>query len=160
TAGNVEDFSATTFAFDATPPTGSVTAPSAPFVHGSAVVVGSDSADTGGSGVQQAVFEVSPAGAGSWTTIGTDASWPYSASWDTTALANGGYDLRVRTADGAGNSFTSAVVTVGVDNVAPTSALTVVPGTRPDLQYWSPGTQTFYYNPAAAGDFVVSDAAS
>ena len=71
TAGNVEDFSATTFTFDGTAPTGSITAPTAQFVHGNAVVVASDSADTGGSGVQQAVFEVSPAGAGSWSTIGT-----------------------------------------------------------------------------------------
>src|SRR5205823_4757862 len=158
TAGNVEDVSTTTVTFDATSPTGSVTAPTSPFVHGAAVTVASDSADAGGSGVAQAVFEVSPAGTGSWSTIGTDTSWPYSASWDTTALANGDYDLRVRTTDGAGNSSTSAVVTVGVDNVAPTSSLTIVPGTRADLQYWNAGTKTYYYNPAATGDFTVADA--
>src|SRR5207245_11036945 len=55
-------------------------------------------------------------------------------------------------------SFTSGVVTVGVDNTPPTSALTIVPGARPDLQYWNAASQTYYYNPAGSGDLTVSDA--
>src|SRR5439155_24728675 len=102
-------------------------------------------------------FEGSPCGSGCWSVLGSDASWPYSASWDTTSLTNGGYDLRVRTTEGAANSFTSSVVTVGVDNAPPTSSLTILPGTRPDLQYWNAAAQTYYYNPAAAADFTVTD---
>src|SRR5207302_724820 len=157
TAGNVQSFSTTTFTYDGTAPTGSITAPGAAWVHGSSVAVSSDSAD-GGSGVQQAAFEVSPAGGGNWSSIGTDSSSPYSVTWDTTGLANGSYDLRVVTTDRAGNSTTSATATVGVDNAAPTSALTFVPVSRPDLQYWNASSQTYYYNPAATGDVTVSDA--
>ena len=45
------------------------------------------------------------------------------ASWDTTAQADGQYDLRVVTTDNAGNSFTSATITVRVDNTAPTATM-------------------------------------
>ena len=41
-----------------------------------------------------------------------DTSSPYSVTWDTTGLTNGGsYDLRVITTDNASNVFTSATVT-------------------------------------------------
>ena len=54
---------------------------------------------------------------------------PYSVFWDTTAVANGDYDLRVTTDDESGNSFTSATRTVTVDNAAPSSAtLDALPG--------------------------------
>ena len=45
-------------------------------------------------------------------------------SWDTTAQADGQYDLRVVTTDNAGNSFTSATITVRVDNTNPTGSVT------------------------------------
>ena len=57
-------------------------------------------------------------GGGAWATIDTDANAPYSVSWNTSALADGDYDLRVITTDDAGNSFTSATRTVTVDNSA------------------------------------------
>src|SRR5205807_1214340 len=88
-----------------------------------AVTVSSDSAD-GGSGVASAQFQRSPAGAGVWTTIATDNSSPYSVAWDTTAVGDGLYDLRVITTDNAGNTFTSALVTnVRVDNTNPPALL-------------------------------------
>ena len=56
-----------------------------------------------------ALFETSPAGAGTWTAIGApDTTSPYSASLDTTTLADGDHDLRVTTRDNAGNSTVSA----------------------------------------------------
>src|SRR5581483_7347744 len=45
----------------------------------------------GGAGVASFAFQRSPAGAGSWTTIGTDGSSPYSTSFDTTGVADGLY---------------------------------------------------------------------
>ena len=60
-----------------------------------------------------------------WTTIGSpDTSSPYSASWNTAALGDGSYDLRVVTTDNAGLTFTSAVRTVQVDTTAPSVAIT------------------------------------
>ena len=111
---------------DNTNPTGSITAPAASAnVGGAAVTVSSNSAD-GGSGVANAQFQRSPAGAGVWTNIGAaDTTSPYSVAWDTTALADGLYDLRVITTDNAGGTFTSALVTnVRVDNTNPTGSLT------------------------------------
>ncbi len=51
--------------------------------------------------------------------IGTDATSPYAVVWDTTSVANGSYDVAARAADAAGNSATSAAVTVTVDNTPP-----------------------------------------
>ena len=128
-AGNAETASSRTFTFDATAPTGSLTAPAnSAVVSGSSVTVSSDSADAV-SGVALATFERRPSGGGSWTTIDTDSAAPYSVSWDTTAVGDGDYDLRVTTDDRSGNTFTSATRTVTVDNTAPSSAtLDALPG--------------------------------
>ena len=85
----------------------------------------SDSADAGGSGVASVVFERSPAGAGTWTD--TAASWNTASGPD--AVADGGYDVRVRTTDNAGNVFTSPAITVLVDHTAPTTSASLAPGT-------------------------------
>jgi large repetitive protein len=123
-AGNTFTSALVTVRVDNTDPTGSITAPAdGADVRGNAVAVSSDSADSG-SGVASADFQRSPAGAGTWTTISTDGSSPYSIDWDTTSLADGLYDLRVLTTDNAGNTFTSALVTVRVDNTDPTGSLT------------------------------------
>jgi hypothetical protein len=48
--------------------------------------------------------------------------WPYSVSWNTTALPNGTYNVYAVAKDTAGNAANSSVVTVQVNNVgAPTS---------------------------------------
>ena len=120
-AGNTDATVASyTWVVDGTLPTGSLTAPGAgAAVSGSAVTVSSNSAD-GLSGVEDARFEVSPAAAGTWSTIGVaDTSAPYAVAWDTTAVGDGDYDLRVTTRDEAGNAFVSALRTVVVDNTAP-----------------------------------------
>jgi hypothetical protein len=94
---------------DATEPNVELTDPGSP-VRGTVTL--SPSADDGsGSGVASLIVQRSPAGAGSWTTIGT--------SWDTTSLADGSYDLRARATDNAGNVANSPVRTVTVDNTAP-----------------------------------------
>jgi hypothetical protein len=106
---------------DVTPPTGSITAPAANAVLRQTVTVSSNSADTR-SGVASARFEVSPAGQGSWTTIGTASGTPYQVAWNTTTAADGLNDLRVTTQDVGGNTFTSPTVSVRVDNTAPAVA--------------------------------------
>ncbi|HYZ93198.1 MAG TPA: Ig-like domain-containing protein, partial [Actinomycetota bacterium] len=110
---------------DNTNPTGSITAPAADAIVRGTISVDSDSAD-GGSGVASAQYQRSPAGAGSWTNVGAaDTTAPYSASFDTTAVSDGLYDLRVITVDNAGNSLTSTVVDdVRIDNTDPTGSVT------------------------------------
>ena len=54
------------------------------------ILLASNSAD-GGSGLASVVFQRSPAGAGTWTAT--------PASWDTTLVSDGDYDLRVVTSD-------------------------------------------------------------
>ena len=134
-AGNTLDSAAQTVLVDNTNPTGSLTAPADGAELSGTVAVSSDSADSG-SGVASAEFQRRPAGGGAWTTIGTDANAPYSVDWNTTALGDGDYDLRVVTTDEAGNTFTSATRTVLVDNTAPIVSLTAptgfVNGAEPD----------------------------
>ncbi len=133
------------FGVDLTNPTGSVTAPAASAnVRGASVAVTSDSAD-GFSGVASVQFQRSPAGAGTWTAIGAaDIVAPYSVAWDTTALADGLYDLRAVTTDNAGRTNTSAVVTnVRVDNTAPTQSLALT-SLSPAGSTSLAGTNVFY----------------
>jgi hypothetical protein len=94
---------------DATAPNVSLADPGSP-VRGTVTL--NPSADDGsGSGVASLIVQRSPAGVGTWTTIGT--------SWNTTGLADGTYDLRARATDNAGNMANSALRTVLVDNTAP-----------------------------------------
>jgi hypothetical protein len=100
-------------------PTGSITSPSGGVVT-QVVTVTSNSADSGGSGLATATFQYRPGSSGPWTTIGTPTA-ATSASWDTRTLSDGAYQLQVVTTDGAGNSTTSAAVSVTVDNPKVTS---------------------------------------
>jgi hypothetical protein len=72
------------------------------------------SADDGsGSGITTLIVQRAPAGGGSWTTIST--------SWNTQSVSDGVYDLRARATDNAGNTASSSLRTVTVDNGAPTA---------------------------------------
>ena len=99
-------------------------------MHG-AVTVTSSSADAG-SGVASAQFQISPAGAATWSNLGTRRhATPYAATWDTTAFTDGLYDLRVITTDNVGNALTSGIIAdVRVDNTAPTGSITAPAATR------------------------------
>jgi hypothetical protein len=93
------------------------------------VTLGATATDTGGSGVASVTIERSPAGAGTWTSVCTDGSSPYSCSFDTTTVADGLYDLRATAVDNAGNSNASSLVANRrVDNTAPTSVTMTDPG--------------------------------
>jgi large repetitive protein len=125
--GNEESVGTQALQIDIDPPTGAISSPTSGqgFISGTVVGIGSNSADTGGSGVASAVFQSSPNGTGSWTTIGTDDTAPYAANWDTTSLALGFWDLRVITVDNAGHSVTSPVVTVQILPTSPPPALSL-----------------------------------
>jgi hypothetical protein len=78
-----------------------------------------------GSGVASWTVEYRPSGGTTWTTACADTVSPWAGcSWDTTAVADGLYDLRAVTADLAGNATTSTVITGRrVDNGGPTVTL-------------------------------------
>ena len=83
-------------------------------------------------------MEYAVAGSGTWKTVCTDTSAPYTCPWDTTRLTNEEYDLRAVALSGTNNVVaTSAVVpNVLVDNEAPKVDMTD-PGTPLS------GTRTF-----------------
>jgi chitinase len=82
----------------------------------------SATATDSGSGVSGGVvFQHSPAGAATWTTICTDASAPYTCSFDTTTVPDGVYDLRAYADDAVGERGTSTVASRSIDNTAPTA---------------------------------------
>ena len=118
-AANTDATPATfTWSIDLTSPTGSMTSPADGARVRATILLASNSAD-GGSGLASVVFERSPAGAGTWTAT--------PASWDTTLLSDGDYDLRVVTSDAAGNVTVSGVITVTVDNTPPNTNITSQP---------------------------------
>src|SRR5205823_2244461 len=99
-----------------------------------------------GSGIDHVDFQVSAAGAGSWTTVGTDATAPYSSSFDTHSLADGHYDFRTVAYDVAGN----------VTNATPVSNR-LIDNTAPVVQIVDPGanmhaTINLTTNPAGTND--------
>ncbi|MGH7359601.1 MAG: Ig-like domain-containing protein, partial [Candidatus Rokuibacteriota bacterium] len=155
-AGNAETPMTRTFGFDATDPTGSLTAPAdGSFVTGT-LGVSSDSTDPG-SGVDEAEFQRRPAGGGAWITIDTDSNAPYSVNWDTTPLADGDYDLRVLTTDAAGNTFTSPLRTVTVDNSAPSAPVVTLSESGP---YAHVSGSEIFVNTDETGSYDVEAASS
>jgi chitinase len=122
TGGTATSTAVTNRRVDNTAPTAGLTDPGTP-LRGTVTVdaTGTD----GGSGVANVAIQRSPAGAGTWTTICTDSSSPYSCSWNTTGVSDGLYDLRAVSTDNANNSTNSTVVTNRrVDNTAPTATMT------------------------------------
>ena len=88
----------------------------------------SATATDGGSGVISVAFDARPSSGGSWTSICSDGSAPYSCAWNTTAVADGAWDVRATATDGAGNTSSSTTADRIVDNTSPTITLTN-PGT-------------------------------
>jgi hypothetical protein len=92
-------------------------------------------------------FEISPAGANTWTTIAsvpviTDANgdavsipgqpgeYEFTTTLDTTTLADGRYDVRVEAQDAAGDTYVGNVLSgIVIDNTPPQATLTT-PGTQ------------------------------
>ncbi|HEY3070903.1 MAG TPA: Ig-like domain-containing protein [Gaiellaceae bacterium] len=101
-------------------PTAGLTDPGSPLRL--TVTLNATGTDTGGSGVLNVKIQSAPTGTSTWTDICTDTTSPYSCSWVTTGVSDGGYDLRAVTTDNAGNvTNSSTVVNRVVDNTAPTA---------------------------------------
>ena len=147
-AGNVDATPAThTWTIDATAPGGGLADPGQ-FLRGTVALSASPS-DTG-AGVQSVDFQVSPANAGTWTSVGTDTTDPYSVSWDTTGAADGLYDLRIVVTDNVGNSSASAEIEDRlVDNTAPGATMN-------DPGAYLRGTVALTSNASDAGSGVAS----
>jgi poly(hydroxyalkanoate) depolymerase family esterase len=66
------------------------------------------------------------------TLAGSDGSSPYAYSWDTTSSANGTRNLQARALDAAGNSASSAAITVtvtgGIEDTTPPTVNLTFPG--------------------------------
>ena len=117
-AGNVGTSAAIVLNVDNTPPTVNVTAPAnGAIVHGSAVAISANASDT--SGVQKVDFYYD-----SNVLVGTGTSAPFTINWDTSTVTNGTHSLYVVATDAVGNSNTSTLISVTVDNAPPTVALT------------------------------------
>jgi hypothetical protein len=94
---------------DTTPPSVSITSPAnGATVSGTINVTASASDDVGVTSVQ---FQLDGADAGA-----PDTSAPYSIPWDTTGVSNGTHTLTAVARDAAGNTRTSATVSVTVSN--------------------------------------------
>jgi CheY-like chemotaxis protein len=86
------------------------------------VSLGANASDAS-TAVQQVVFERSPAGTSTWTTIGTDSSAPYGASWNTGGVTDGFYDVRAVATDILGHTHADVVANRRVDNTAPDTSI-------------------------------------
>ena len=116
-AGNTTTSAPVTVTVDNAAPTVSVTAPANGAPVSGTVTLGANASDNKGvTGVQFLVDNI-PLGA-------EDTSSPYSVSWNTTTATNSDHILTARARDAAGNTTTSAPVTVTVDNAAPTVSVT------------------------------------
>ena len=122
-AGNVtfsEVINVTVAHPDVTAPIVSITAPAnGATVDGNLAITADATDNVGVAGVR---FLLNGASLGD-----EDTTAPYSITWDSTTVANGMYQLAARARDSAGNSSTSAAMTVTVNNpdvTAPTVSMT------------------------------------
>jgi hypothetical protein len=113
-AGNVgppSNYATGTATADTTPPTVSVTAPSAGATVANTVTLNATAADDDAvAGVQ---FKVDGADVGS-----PDTTAPYSVQWDSFSVPNGDHDITAVARDRSANLQTSAAVRVRVENAA------------------------------------------
>jgi Bacterial Ig domain/Carboxypeptidase regulatory-like domain len=103
---------------DTTAPTVSISAPAAAAAVSGTVSVTANAADN--VGVASVQFQVDGANAG-----GLDGAMPYGYTWDTTKVANGTHKLSATAKDAAGNTATSAIVSVTVNNAATPQTFTI-----------------------------------
>jgi chitinase len=125
-AGNVAD-STLTRVVDNTAPTGSV--PALTPMRGT-VDVALNADDGAGSGVASVTGQFRQQGTSTWSDVCTDTTAPYACTaLDTTPYPDGMYEARATVVDKAGFTTTSAIVSVRIDNTAPTTATLTNPGT-------------------------------
>jgi hypothetical protein len=153
---------------DTTAPTVMITSPaSGATVSGTTPVTASASDNVGVAGVQFFVDGIA--------TGAEDTTSPYSAAWDTTTATTGSHTLTAVARDAAGNTATSAPVTVTVSTPPPATtatriehtdlSITYTDGTKPELgpvrwwqgsrsRGWSGGTAAFNRAAGAQATFT------
>ena len=125
---NIETVRHADVTIDTQPPSGAPVDPGS--VLAGTVVLSDLSPSDPGAGVASVAFQYSPHGAGSWTTIGTAISAPWSLPFDTTAVADGQYDLREVISDAAVPANVTTTDLPGpkvIDNTPPSSAAVTAP---------------------------------
>lgn len=63
-----------------------------------------------GAGITSVRIQRAPTGTTTWSDVCTDTTAPYSCSWDTRTVTDGGYDLRAILVDASGRTTTSSTV--------------------------------------------------
>jgi predicted phage tail protein len=140
-AGNISAASneaSATVLGDTTPPVVSITAPAGGSTVSATVAVNASATDNGT--VANVQFKLDGASLGA-----PDTSSPYSVNWDTTTATNTQHTLTAVATDAAGNSTTSATVTVTVGNAAPSSGLVAAYG-------FDEGTGTAFTDQSGTGN--------
>lgn len=106
---------------DVTAPTVAISSPTGGNVLGTISVTASASDNVGVVGVQFLL---------DGNNLGTEVtSSPYTLSWNTTATSNGNHNLSAKARDAAGNTTTSSIVVVNVNNDVTAPTITVDPPT-------------------------------
>jgi Big-like domain-containing protein/purple acid phosphatase-like protein/calcineurin-like phosphoesterase family protein len=150
-AGNTQTAAVVTVTVDRTQPTVSVTAPANGGTVQGTVSLAADAADTGGGGVMSVQLQVDGTDVGS-----ADTTVPYTASWNTTGLANGSsHTITAIATDRAANTRTSGAINVTVDNPAPEGPSFV----RQSTGSISTGTALIANVNATTGDTLVASIA-
>jgi Bacterial Ig-like domain/Bacterial Ig domain len=146
-AGNVND-STLTRVVDNNAPTGSIPAPG-PLAG--TVSVNITAADGNGSGVASVTGQFRPQGTSTWTQVCVDVDASYGCTnLDTVPYPDGLYEARAIIVDKAGFSYTTATITVRIDNTAPNTATLANPGSI------LTGTEALSGTAADAGSGVAS----
>jgi Bacterial Ig domain/IPT/TIG domain/Family of unknown function (DUF6298)/Putative collagen-binding domain of a collagenase len=123
---------------DTTPPTVSITAPTSGATVSGTVTLSANASDN--VGVASVQFQVDGSNVGA-----LDTTSPYTTSWNTTTAANGTHTIAAIAKDAAGNSATSAAVSVTVSNSTGT-------GMGPLKQ--STANSRYFINPAGNAVFL------
>jgi hypothetical protein len=109
-SGSVTSFSVVLA--DTTPPSVTLTSPSDGSTVSGTIQLSANALDNVAVAGVQFLLDGAPLG-------GEDTTAPYSATWNTTSVANGQHVLSARARDASGNEMTSSSVNVTVTNVAP-----------------------------------------
>jgi len=116
-AGNVGTSPPVVFEVDNIPPAAAITAPSEGAIFsGSAVTISANATDS--SGIQKVDFY------SDFSLVATDTSAPFTVNWDISNVPDGPHSLIAIATDTAGNRTGSEAISVTVDHVAPTVAVT------------------------------------
>jgi peptidoglycan/xylan/chitin deacetylase (PgdA/CDA1 family) len=145
-AGNAEAVNSQLIQIDPTAPTVSLTAPTDGATVSGTTTLTASAADN--VAVDRVDFLVDG------QTVGSDASAPYSAAWDSASVVDGAHTIVARAVDTAGNATSSTSTSVTVANGAPTPD-TTAPATT--ISCNGAACASSYYNAAVSVGLTATD---